>query len=65
MECITLDTKVKLETSSAQTAEYIAAHIQEMAHLARRSNMSRLVYFLEMAQIEAQDIANQIRVKSS
>lgn len=50
--------------SSVETADYIAAHLKELTNLARSSKMDQLVYFMEMAQIEAGDLAKQIKLKS-
>lgn len=59
----TLNKKKDWTVSPAQTADYIAAHLKDMTHLARSAKMDRLVYFLEMAQIEATDLAQKIQIK--
>ncbi|WP_316861649.1 hypothetical protein [uncultured Cohaesibacter sp.] len=49
------------DTSPTKTADYIYAHLQDLTRLARQNDMAMLVYLLEMAQIEAMEIASQIR----
>lgn len=46
------------------TADYIATHLREISGLARKENMTLLVYLLDMAQEEAMNIADQIRLCS-
>ncbi|SNY93906.1 hypothetical protein SAMN04515647_4226 [Cohaesibacter sp. ES.047] len=47
--------------SSAKTADYIYAHLQDLTQMARQSELAMLVYLLEMAQIEAMEVSKQIR----
>ena len=51
----------KIEGSATKTADYIYAHLQNLTRMARQEDLTMLVYLLEMAQIEAMDIAKQIR----
>jgi DNA-binding sugar fermentation-stimulating protein len=47
--------------SPTKTAEYIYAHLQDLTRMARQNDLAMLVYLLEMAQIEAMEVAKQIR----
>jgi hypothetical protein len=41
------------------TAQYIATLTRELAELARRNGLDTLSYILEMARIEADQVANE------
>ena len=47
--------------STTNAADYIHAHLAELIRLARQEDLLMLVYLLEMAQIEAMEVANEIR----
>ena len=53
----------KKTNSTIKTADYISEHLKELTSLARSEQLDRLVYFLEMAQLEAMDIGQQVRVR--
>lgn len=48
-------------TGKVKTADYICSHLQELTEMARQEELALLVYLLEMAMIEAMEIAKQVR----
>lgn len=45
-----------------KTADYISEHLRELTRLARSEDLTMLTYLLEMAQLEAIEVAESIRV---
>ncbi|PLW77312.1 hypothetical protein [Cohaesibacter celericrescens] len=53
--------KADVSGSETKTADYVYAHLKELTQMARQENLTMLVYLLEMAQIEAMELSQQIR----
>ena len=49
------------DSQNSNTADYIAAHLKDLSSLARKENMTLLVYLLDMAQEESMLLAKQIK----
>ena len=49
------------EESPSAAALYIAAIANELAHLAKRHDLETLSYILDMARLEADQVANNAR----
>lgn len=54
--------KQKNRSASMKTADYISEHLRELTRLARSEDLTMLTYLLEMAQLEAIEVAESIRV---
>lgn len=52
----------KTSSSSMKTADYISEHLGELTHLARSEKLTMLTYLLEMAQLEAMEVSESIRL---
>ena len=53
--------EAKISGTGTKTADYIYAHLKDLTRMARQDELTMLVYLLEMAQIEAMELSQQIR----
>ena len=53
----------KTTPASIKTADYISEHLGELTQLARKENLTMLTYLLEMAQLEAMELSESIRLR--